>query len=205
MRVEVTGVGAVRRGTRAVGMPELDLEGPGLVLVRGGNGSGKSTLVELLAGGIAPVAGAVRVCGVPAGSSAARRLRRVCRSEVSLLGHVTLRRHAALFAAAASVQRSAAIDALAAEALDERLDDPVDALSTGERRRAWVRLTTLGAAPVLLLDEPFLGLDAVAASALRSRMADWAATRLVLLVDHGSDGAGARVVDLGVPAEEATT
>ena len=186
--IEIVGVGAVPRGRRSVTVPDVALRGPGLVRVVGPNGSGKSTLIELLAGAIAPPTGAVRVCGADAASRGARRLRRVCRAEIALLGAVTLRRHAGLFARASGLPPVSALSALADEGLADRLDDAVDELSSGEARRAWVRLTTLGAAPVLLLDEPFLGVDARAAEALRERIVRWAAARLVLLVDHEERG-----------------
>lgn len=166
-------------------IPEFVVDGPGIVLVRGANGSGKSTLVELLAGGLASRTGSVSVCGLPARSSAARRMRRVSRAEIALLPHVTVRRHAGLFARAAAVNPETALRSLADEGLGTRIDERVSALSTGEARRAWVRLTTLGAAPVLLLDEPFLGLDLPAAVSLQSRLERWGRDRLVLLVDHG--------------------
>lgn len=201
--IEVVGVGAVPRGRRTVALPDLSIDGPGLVRVRGPNGSGKSTLVELLAGGIAPAVGAVRVCGVPATAPAARPLRRVCRTEIGLLGHVSLRRHAGLFARAAGVPRRAGLDALADEGFADRLDDAVDELSTGEVRRAWVRLTTLGAAPVLLLDEPLLGVDAAAATALRSRIAHWASEALVLVIDHDDRAWQAPVLDVALAAQRA--
>ncbi|MET4098318.1 ABC-type multidrug transport system ATPase subunit [Agrococcus sp. UYP10] len=194
--IEVRGVGAVRRGRHAVPVPDLSLSGPGLVRVRGANGAGKSTLIELLAGGIAPAVGDVRICGVRADARAARDLRRVCRTEIALLGHVALRRHAALFARAAAVPALEALGALADEGLADRLDDRADALSTGEARRAWVRLTTLGAAPVLLLDEPLLGVDEAAEEALRRRIDAWALERLVLVVDHGRREWGGCALDL---------
>jgi len=59
-----------------------------------------------------------------------------------------------------------------------------------------VRLTTLGAAPVLLLDEPLLGVDEAAAGALRRRIDAWAMERLVLVVDHGRREWGGRALDL---------
>ncbi len=197
--IEVSDVGAVQRGMRTIAVPDLAVDPPALVRVQGPNGSGKSTLVELLAGGIAPDRGSVRVCGEAAASARARALRRVCRSEIALLGHVTLRRHAVLFARAAALPPGAAIDALRDESLSERLDDTVGELSTGEARRAWVRLTTLGDAPVVLLDEPFLGVDAPAAAVLRSRLIGWARTRLVVVVDHDADdwAPGARALQLG--------
>ncbi|WP_347754496.1 ATP-binding cassette domain-containing protein [Agrococcus sp. ProA11] len=185
MHLAVAGVGSLHRGGRPVPLPELTVDGPGIVLVRGANGSGKSTLLELLAGGIRPLHGSVSVCGVPAHSSAARRLRRVSRTDIALLPHVTLRRHAMLFAHAAGVQPAAALESLVDEGLGPRIDARVATLSTGEARRAWVRLTTLGAAPVLLLDEPFLGLDAAAGETLQARLERWGSNRLVLLVDHG--------------------
>lgn len=184
--LHAVGVGSLPRGSHAVAIPELAIDGPGIVLVRGPNGAGKSTLVELLAGGIRSGRGSVTVCGVPARSSAARRLRRVSRADIALLPQVTLRRHAGLFADAAGVAAATAIRSLVAEGLCAHLDARVSTLSTGEARRAWVRLTTLGPAPVLLLDEPFLGLDPPAASALHARLEHWARERLVLLVDHGA-------------------
>ena len=198
--IAVADVGEVRRGRRSVTIPDLAVEGPGLVCVRGGNGCGKSTLIELLAGGIAPARGSVRVCGEPAMSRAARRARRVCRTEIALLGHVTLRRHAALFARAAGLPGGAAMDALVDEGLGGRLDDAVDALSTGEARRAWVRLTTVGRAPVLLLDEPFLGVDLAASIALRSRVTAWAAESLVIVVDHDDRAWESPALELALPA-----
>lgn len=194
--IRVSGVGLLLRGSREIRVPELQVDGPGIVLLRGANGAGKSTVVELLAGGIRSHDGSVTVCGAPAASSAARRVRRVSRADIALLPHLTIRRHAALFARAAGVDQRTALSALADEGLGSQMDQPVAALSTGEARRAWVRLTTLGTAPVLLLDEPFLGLDSVAAAALQARLECWARERLVLLVDHGRQQLSAVVREL---------
>lgn len=183
--IRVSGVGELRRGRRVLPVPELDIARPGVVLVRGPNGAGKSTLVELLAGGIRPREGEVRICGMPACSSAARALRRVSRADIALLPGLTTRRHAALFARAAGVDPRDALSELAQDGLGHVIDERVAELSTGEARRVWVRLTTLGAAPVLLLDEPFLGLDDAAATALQERLDAWAHDRMVVLVDHG--------------------
>lgn len=184
--IALAGVGTHRCGRAEVSIPDLSLEGPGIVRLRGENGSGKSTLLELLAGGIRPRTGSIAVCGVPATSSRARRWRRVARSEIALLPGLTLRRHAALFARAAGVEADAAVRALEADGLGTRIDSCAADLSTGERRRAWVRLTMLGDAPVLLLDEPFLGLDEAAAAALDVQLERWSTQRMVVLVDHGA-------------------
>jgi ABC-type transport system involved in cytochrome bd biosynthesis fused ATPase/permease subunit len=61
-----------------------------------------------------------------------------------------------------------------------------------------VRLTTLGDAPVVLLDEPFLGIDARAADALRARISAWAATRLVVVVDHEERAWGSEAMALSL-------
>ncbi|MCH1884197.1 ATP-binding cassette domain-containing protein [Agrococcus sp. ARC_14] len=198
--IRVAEVRGLRRGVRELPVPELDVEGPGIILVRGPNGAGKSTFVELLAGGVRPREGDVRMCGLPAASTAARVMRRVSRADIALLPRLTIRRHATLFARAAAVDLRTALDALADEGLAHLIDACTAELSTGEARRAWVRLTTLGAAPVLLLDEPFLGMDVDAETALRERLEAWAQERLVVLVDHGERRLGAVVQELHLGA-----
>lgn len=197
--LEVQGAGTLPGRARAVALPDLRVDAPGLVLVEGPNGSGKSTLIDVLAGSLLPRAGSVRVGGWPAGSDEARRARAVTRCAVSFLAPVTLRVHAGLFARAAGVSAGAAIQALDLEGLRPLLAEPAGRMSTGEARRAWNALTTLGDRRVLLLDEPFLGLDSAAAARLAARIEAWSATRVVLLVDHAQRSWRARPIRVAMP------
>ncbi|WP_413316871.1 ABC transporter ATP-binding protein [Agrococcus sp. 1P02AA] len=202
--LELRGVGALPGRARAVALPDLRIDAPGLVLVEGPNGSGKSTLIEVLAGSLVPSAGSARVGGWPATSEDARRARTVSRCAVAFLAPVALRVHAGLFARAAGVPADAAIDALELEGLGALLPEPAGRMSTGEARRAWNALTTLGERRVLLMDEPFLGLDPAAASRLAARIEAWSATRVVLLVDHAQRSWPAGSTRVGMPAGAST-
>src|SRR5438874_6460760 len=57
----------------ALGGVDLEVAEGELVGLLGPNGAGKSTLVKIVCGLVRPTAGAATVCGVPAGSAAARR------------------------------------------------------------------------------------------------------------------------------------
>jgi ABC-type multidrug transport system ATPase subunit len=57
-------------------------------------------------------------------------------------------------------------------------------LSAGNLRKLWIIMCTTGSFGLVLLDEPYLGLDATAASVLSAEVADWALERLVVLVTH---------------------
>lgn len=183
--VLIEGVGIVPVGRSRVRVPDLEGRAPRLLRLVGRNGIGKSTVVELLAGAARPPRGRVLVAGRLASDPLARAGRTVTRSEPALLPAVSLERHARLFGRAAGVGADRAIAALAAAGLEGCLAMRADALSTGQRRSAWVVLTTLREAGVMLLDEPFLALDVEAAARLAASVERWASTRLVVLVDHG--------------------
>lgn len=184
--VDIEGVGSVTIGGAVVRVPDLHARAPQLVRLTGRNGVGKSTVVELLGGSVAPRRGRVLVDGRVASGRLARGARTVTRSEPALLPAVSLERHARLFARAAGVDADHALSALVGAGLGDCLAVRADELSTGQRRSAWVVLTTLREARVRILDEPFLGLDDVAAGRLATAIEGWAATGLVVLVDHGA-------------------
>lgn len=183
--IVVEGVGSVPIGRSRVRVPDLEARAPRLLRLVGRNGIGKSTVVELLAGASRPPRGRVLVAGRAASDPLARAARTVTRTEPALLPALSLERHARLFGRAAGVGADRAIAALADAGLEGCLAMRTDALSTGQRRSAWVALTTLREASVMLLDEPFLGLDGDAAARLAATVERWASTRLVVLVDHG--------------------
>jgi ABC-type sulfate/molybdate transport systems ATPase subunit len=173
------GVG-LRRGRQLVVRDvNLELRAGEVVALLGPNGAGKSTLLDGLAGALEPTAGAiVRGGRVALGLQAPDLARR------SVLANLTL---ALAWWGVPRVQRAGrAQEALRLMGAEHLASRPAAALSGGERRRVHLARTLAVAPDVLLLDEPFAGLDADAratllqdaVSALRS------ATRATLVVVH---------------------
>jgi ABC-2 type transport system ATP-binding protein len=128
----------------------LDLAAGECLGVVGPNGVGKSTLLAALAGGIRLDSGSVRASGGVAWMPEGFRV------DPGVTGRAWLRFAASL----GDWDRPFAEAALAT--LPVPLDRPVGRLSMGERTRLGLLATLPRNAPVLLLDDPFLGLDPAA-------------------------------------------
>jgi heme exporter protein A len=140
----------------------------------GPNGAGKSTLLAILSTLLAPTSGRVRY-----GDHDARSAGPMLRGRLGLLGHdlylypeLTARENLEFFArlygladARARVDR-----ALANAGLGDRADDAVSGFSRGMRQRLALERALLHAPRLLLLDEPFTGLDDASGRALVNRL-----------------------------------
>ncbi len=151
---------AAFRGERLV-FRDLSFTVPpgGALLLVGPNGAGKSTLLRLLAGLLQAAAGTLLWNGEDALSDVPAHAR-----HVAYVGHQDAVKPG--LTAAENLRFDAARSggdipaALARVGLDELADLPVRMLSAGQRRRLALARLVLLAAPVWLLDEPTLGLDA---------------------------------------------
>src|SRR3954469_7489618 len=135
---------------------------PGQTLaVLGGNGAGKTTLLRVLAGLLRPHGGTARVLDADLPKE-----RWKLPGRVGYLGHEpllyrdltgreNLRYHARLHGVAE--ERVAAV--LEQVGMERRGDDPVRELSRGMVQRVAVARAVLHEPPLLLLDEPWAGLD----------------------------------------------
>jgi iron complex transport system ATP-binding protein len=153
-----------------LGGVELRFPAGQLSVLVGANGCGKSTLLNLLAGGIQPSGGEVRLGGQPLASyrrsARARALALLPQTphayaELSVFELVRLGRypHQTLLQQwSAEDQRQVEL-ALERTGLTAQRDKPLNALSGGQRQRAWIALVLAQDAPVLLLDEPINHLD----------------------------------------------
>ena len=119
----------------------------GTVLLRGASGSGKTTLLRVLAGLLVPDAGAVR-------GLKGRRIAMVFQED-RLLPWRTALENVELIS-----DRATAKSLLEQLDLADALDQRPDALSGGMRRRVALARALAFSDDVLLLDEPFNGLDA---------------------------------------------
>jgi ABC-2 type transport system ATP-binding protein len=136
--------------------------GPGVTGLLGPNGAGKSTLLHLLAGLLIPSAGTVRIMGRPAAGdpSIYRDVGLVPEREAvpaELTGHAFLRLSAQL--QGLPDPAGAADRALATVELTEAAGRPMRTYSKGMRQRAKLAAALVHEPRILLLDEPFNGLD----------------------------------------------
>jgi ABC-2 type transport system ATP-binding protein len=166
--------------------------------VLGPNGAGKTTTIRMLASLLLPTSGSVRVFGVDAVARprAVRRLLGVVlgggdRSVYwKLTGRENLEYFAALHHLPPRLARDRITRLLADMDLAGRADDYVERYSTGMRQRLVLARALLPDPPLLLLDEPTVGLDPQSASHLRDRITELrAAGRTVILTTHYMDEA----------------
>jgi len=136
--------------------------GPGLTGLLGPNGAGKSTLLHLLAGLLQPSAGAVRIAGEHAWGNPAtyRRLGLVPERE-AVHDYLTGREFVLLNARLQDLPDVPAAVARAIDTVDlaAAADRPIGTYSKGMRQRIKLAGALVHDPPILLLDEPFNGMD----------------------------------------------
>lgn len=170
----------VARGPRTVLRDvDLQLRGGELVALLGPNGAGKSTLLDALSGALAPAAGSIERHG-----SVAVALQSAEMARRSVLANLT----AALgwWGVPRRERAPRAREALAAIGAEHLAQRPATALSGGERRRVHLARVLALRPDVLLLDEPFAGLDPEVRAALLqdAERALRSPTRATLVVVH---------------------
>jgi heme exporter protein A len=150
---------------------------PGQTLaVFGPNGAGKTTLLKVLAGLIQPQRGRAEVDG-------GRRAIGWIGHQPQLYGQLSVRENLRFWASLYDVSLPG--DILSRLGLDEHADRAVRALSRGLVQRVAIARALVHDPTVLLLDEPFTGLDRIAAEALSRLLARHAAAgRATVLVTH---------------------
>ena len=183
-RVRVRASGVRKRYGREEVLRGVDVEvrdGEAVVLM-GANGAGKSTLLRILAGLASPDGGSVTVEGSVGYAP----------QDGGLLDQLTPREHFVLFGYPRGLSRAAAVqegrrfaeqlgwDALAAPVAGE--------LSGGTRQKLNVVLAALGEPDVLLLDEPYQGLDLDSVQRFWDLLWGWRDSgRCALVVSHHQD------------------
>jgi ABC-2 type transport system ATP-binding protein len=136
----------------------------GVTGLLGPNGAGKSTILHMIAGFLAPSSGSVTVAGQPARRrpEVYRRIGLVPEREAVypfLSARQFVRANALLQGLPAAQAEAATADAIAQVELQEAQDRPIGTYSKGMRQRAKVAAALVHEPPILLLDEPFNGMD----------------------------------------------
>jgi len=136
--------------------------GAGITGLLGPNGAGKSTLLHMLSGLLQPSSGRVLIEGEPAWRDPQiyRRIGLVPERE-AVHPFLTGRQFAAFAARLQGVADPAAAAARAIETVDltSAADRPVGTYSKGMRQRAKIAAALVHEPSILLLDEPFNGMD----------------------------------------------
>src|SRR5438046_773011 len=177
---------------RAVDGIDLVVEPGEIFGLLGPNGAGKTTTMKMLATLLLPTSGTIRVLGIDPlerPREVRARLGAMLSGERSLYWKLTGRENLEYFAAlyhvppAETKERIARV--LAAVKLTDRADDYVERYSTGMRQRLALARALLPNPPLVVLDEPTVGLDPQASRDLRDRVRELKAQgRTVLLTTH---------------------
>jgi ABC-2 type transport system ATP-binding protein/heme exporter protein A len=162
---------------------------PGLTWLRGSNGRGKTTLLRLLGGQLAPSSGSIRLGDLEARRDALawRRHSFYCGGEAPALEWLTvdewLQLHLALYDGADRTALRAFLENFRIAGV---LAQPVTALSLGQYKKLQLALALALPALLLLIDEPFNGLDAQAVEVLEGELARREAARdsCIVLTSH---------------------
>ena len=138
----------------------LSLDRGELVAIVGPNGSGKTTILRLASGLVAPSRGEVLVGGRDARSPAAKSLLGYVPHYPPLYGDLTVRENLIYYAGLYGYADLSNVQPILGElGLDVLLDRRVAELSYGWRKRVDMVRALLHDPPLLLIDEPFSGLD----------------------------------------------
>jgi len=168
-------------------------EGASLVLL-GPNGAGKSTLLGVLAGRINPTSGTVRLLGNEIKHSReARALTGYLSHDSMLYGGLSAQENLVLYCRLYGVNGIAARveEMLRLIGLWDRRNDMVDGFSRGMEQRLAIARSLLHNPRLLILDEPFSGLDYRSSKKLTDILATLRdEKRATLLSTHDLEAAG---------------
>lgn len=163
----------------------------GMIGILGPNGAGKTTLLRAIAGILDPTAGAITMGGVPL-----KKIRRYLANWVgylpqdfglpkNLTGREYLEYYALLYRIDEKDKIIERVNFLLTEVgLAEQADKRIGDYSGGMRQRVAVARTLLRLPPVIIVDEPTVGLDPKERIRFRNLLSRLAETRIVLFSTH---------------------
>ena len=167
--VAVAAHGVERRfgGVRALRGVDLEVAGGETLAIFGSNGAGKTTLLRILAGLLRPNAGAVRLFGQPLpGEASLRRRIGVVGHESFIYGDLSATENLSYYARLYGVGAARGAELLAEVGLRDAAHRPARTYSRGMLQRLSLARAILHEPDLLLLDEPFTGLDALGGDVL---------------------------------------
>jgi gliding motility-associated transport system ATP-binding protein len=156
----------------------------------GPNGAGKSTTMKMIAGYLTPTSGRVSICGhdVETDTIAAQVHLGYLPEGAPAYGDMTPR-HFLYFIAqvrgfSGKEAKRRAAEAAARTELEPVLEQPIDTLSKGFKRRVGLAQAILHDPPVLVMDEPTDGLDPNQKHSVRSLILAMAREKAIIISTH---------------------
>ncbi len=164
---------------------------PGEVLgFLGPNGAGKTTTMRMIAGFVPPTSGRAEICGFPVDDQpiAARRCLGYLPEGAPCYGEMTPRQFLGFIARVRGLdgerRRSRLDDVIARLHLGRVLDQRIETLSKGFRRRVGLAQAIVHDPPVLILDEPTDGLDPNQKHEVRELINAMAKDKIIVISTH---------------------
>ena len=187
---------------RALNRVSLTAHAGTITALLGPNGAGKSTLLSIVSTLLSPTSGDVRYgdAGARQGGSALRGRIGLLAHDLSLYPELTAAENLRFFA---RVYDLADVEGRVTAALDRaglagRRHDSVAGFSRGMRQRLALERALIHDPRLVLLDEPFTGLDAAARESLRVRLGAVRASGAIVLLTTHDTAAVAGLTDASV-------
>ena len=182
----------------AIAEATFELGGGEIACLIGSDGAGKTTLLGMAAGRLRPDAGVVRIEGQPAHLPEARRIVGLAPRDAAFPPGLNVREMLSYGASCHATGRARADlvrEAIEVAGLDGIVHRQAAALALSDARRLLLALAALGGRRVLLLDEPFTGLDAIARRDLGERLQRLAAAGASVLLSSADPIGLERLID----------
>ncbi len=176
--------------SRALGPVSLTLNAGEAAALVGHNGSGKSTFLSLIAGRVEPTEGSITISGHSPGDEVARALVSYLPDNPVLYEDLSLGEHLEYLSRlhGTTPQQEHTAELLEAFSLTDRVDDLPADYSRGLRQKAAIAIGVCRPYRLLLVDEPFSGLDRAGRNTLIELLgtvkSKWGA---VLVATHDQD------------------
>ena len=175
-------------GKQALKGLNLDLKSPSLIGLLGPNGAGKSTLMKLLVAALMPTEGSILVDGAPLNKVEGKLKASLgyLPQDFGLFEELTVTQFLDYMAALKGLHspQAAIREVIRAVNLEEKASARIRTLSGGQRQRVGIAQALLGDPPLLIFDEPTVGLDPEERIHFRNLFSRTAQDRLVLLSTH---------------------
>jgi ABC-type Mn2+/Zn2+ transport system ATPase subunit len=183
--IEASGLAAGYDGRAAISEVSFSLRAGERMALLGPNGGGKTTLLRAMLGELRPLTGELRVterCGTVPQTERSQLDYPVSALDVAAMGALS---RLPWWRRPGRRERDAAAEALRRVGLDGLAGETFGRLSGGQRQRVLIARSLVQDARILLLDEPFSGLDRTSAERLEALIGALAAEgRSVVVATH---------------------